>query len=113
MTLTLELPPELEARLKAEAARLGLPPAQYALHLLEAHLPGTADHSRREHQAPLPKAPTARELLSMSAEERKRVLEAQAEDAAPLYADDLARPASERELTAFTALDGEPFHDET
>ena len=39
-------------------------------------------------------------------------MKAAAEDAAPLYAADLALPADERELTAFTALDGEPFYDE-
>lgn len=36
MTLTIELPPELEARLKAEADRHGLPIAEYALTLLRA-----------------------------------------------------------------------------
>jgi hypothetical protein len=34
MTLLLELPPELETELAAEAARLGLPLKEYALRLL-------------------------------------------------------------------------------
>jgi hypothetical protein len=34
MNLVLELPPELETELAAEAARLGLPLAEYALRLL-------------------------------------------------------------------------------
>ncbi len=34
MTLTLELPQELERRLSTEASRLGLPLEQYALRLL-------------------------------------------------------------------------------
>ncbi len=34
MTLTLELPQELEQELSAEAARLGLPLAEYALRVL-------------------------------------------------------------------------------
>ena len=35
MNLVLELPPELEGELAAEAARLGLPLAEYILRLLE------------------------------------------------------------------------------
>jgi hypothetical protein len=38
MSLTLELTPVLERRLKAVAARLGLPLAEYALRTLEAAL---------------------------------------------------------------------------
>jgi hypothetical protein len=45
-------------------------------------------------------------LLSLPREERDRILRAQAEQAAPLYKADLALPPAERELTAFTALDG-------
>jgi hypothetical protein len=36
MSLVLDLPPELETELAAEAARLGLPLPQYALRLLAA-----------------------------------------------------------------------------
>lgn len=48
-------------------------------------------------------------LLSLPKAERDRIMEAQAIHAAPLYEADLALPVAERELTAFTALDGEPF----
>lgn len=34
MSLVIELPPELEAKLSEEAARHGLPLAEYAVHLL-------------------------------------------------------------------------------
>lgn len=50
-------------------------------------------------------------LLTLSRAERRRILAAAAEAAAPAYEADLARPVAERELTAFTALDGEPFLD--
>lgn len=43
-------------------------------------------------------------------EERSRILRAQAEMAAAAYEADLALPVEERELTAFTALDGEPVY---
>ena len=39
MTLTLNLTPELEQRLATEAARLRIPPEQYALEVLTEHLP--------------------------------------------------------------------------
>ncbi len=39
MTLTLPLPPQLEDRLAQEAGRLGVAPADYALRLLDEHLP--------------------------------------------------------------------------
>ena len=39
MTLTLDLPKELEAELTAEAARLGLPLTEYALRVLAAGRP--------------------------------------------------------------------------
>ena len=40
MTLTLNLPQELETRLATEAARLGLPVSEYALRLLSTCPPG-------------------------------------------------------------------------
>jgi hypothetical protein len=39
MTLTLDLPPELEARLNSEAARRGLSPAECALEVLDVAMP--------------------------------------------------------------------------
>jgi hypothetical protein len=99
MTLRLDLSPDLESRLNAEAARLGLPPDQYALSLLEDVLvaskgSGASLSDRREPEdpdgrKPILRAPTARELLAMSPEERSRVLSAQAHDAEPLYRADL------------------------
>ncbi len=51
-------------------------------------------------------------LLTLPRPERNRILAQAAEAAAPEYEADLALPVAERELTAFTALDGEPFLDE-
>ena len=48
-------------------------------------------------------------LLTLPRAERSRIMAAGAESAVPWYEADLAIPVSERELTAFTALDGEPF----
>ena len=38
MSLVLDLPPELESELAAEAARIGLPLTEYAVHLLAGGL---------------------------------------------------------------------------
>ena len=46
-------------------------------------------------------------------EERNRLLALQAEDAAQMYEADLARPLAERELTAFSSLEGEPVLEPT
>jgi hypothetical protein len=51
-------------------------------------------------------------LMTRPMAEREAALEASAIAAAELYAEDLALPVEERELTAFTALDGEPFLDD-
>ncbi|MGL6094906.1 MAG: hypothetical protein ACRC7O_03760 [Fimbriiglobus sp.] len=39
MPFAVSLPPDLEARLTAEAARAGVPPEKYAAALLTTHLP--------------------------------------------------------------------------
>ena len=39
MTLTIEIPPETEKRLKTEAARLGIPETEYAKQAIERSLP--------------------------------------------------------------------------
>jgi hypothetical protein len=44
MTLTLNLPPELEQRLSQEATRWGLPLDAYTLQLLDIHLPPKDQH---------------------------------------------------------------------
>lgn len=41
MTLTLQLPDKLETELAAEAARLGIPLADYALYLLQSRTAST------------------------------------------------------------------------
>jgi hypothetical protein len=46
MVLELTLPPELEARLRREAERQGLPPGTVALKVLDEHLP-SADRTAK------------------------------------------------------------------
>src|SRR5436305_994411 len=113
MTLTLDLPQELESRLLSEAKRVGLSIDHYVTRLLETEFAKPKETplaSEGNGGAPpsgarvLPKAPTARELLALPPEEIDRVLAAQAADAELLYNADLGRPVAERELTAFTAL---------
>jgi hypothetical protein len=41
MTLSIDIPAELEQRLKDEASRRGIEPAEYARLLLQDHLPRT------------------------------------------------------------------------
>lgn len=93
--MNLELTPELEIRLQQAATQQGMDAAAYALQALERALP--------------PRYLSARDLLKLPREERDRYLRQAAEQAAPLYNADLALPAEQRELTAFTVLDGEPF----
>lgn len=91
MSLYLELPPELEARLTADAASKGADPAEVVRTLVEKAYPPRL---------------TVAYLLTLPREEQNRLMSAAMEDAAPLYAADLALPPMERELTAFSALDG-------
>lgn len=93
--MSIALSPETERRLVERARTVGLDLDEFVRRLIEQSVP-TAQ-------------PTARELLAMKPEDRRAILAAAAERAAPLYNADLARPASERELTAFTILDGEDF----
>jgi hypothetical protein len=51
MTLTLNLNPDVEQRLINEAGRRGIPPDQYALEVLDQHLP--ASDRREQFQAML------------------------------------------------------------
>ena len=58
----------------------------------------------------LPALTRLRMLRLLSDEERYRVLQEASEAIAFSYREDLAKPSRERELTAFTALDGvDPF----
>ena len=59
-----------------------------------------------------PKNITVAYLLTLPREEQNRLMDAAMEDAAPLYAADLALPPHERELTPFEALnDYDPIYD--
>lgn len=98
MTLTLQLTPEQEHRLRARAARHGQDVAAYLLTV--------AEREADSEPEPRPLTADAGYLLTLPLEERRRIIAAQAEKAAPLYEADLALPPHERELTAFTALDG-------
>lgn len=53
-----------------------------------------------EPEADVPWRPSAHYLMTLSPEEREPFLEAAVADALPLYEADLARPESERTLTA-------------
>ena len=95
MTLMIELTPELEARLEAQAKEHGKRLSDYVQNTLEEMV--------------TPKEVDMKTFLSLPREEQNRRLAIAAESAAHLYEADLARPPLDRELTAFTALDGEPF----
>ncbi len=95
MELTIDLAPAMEQRLNCEAQQQGVEPADWVLNLLERELP--------------PKEYDLNAFFALPREEQSRILRKAAEEAAPDYAADLALPAAERELTAFTALDGEDF----
>lgn len=94
MNVTLDFAPNMEKRLRDKAAYEGRDADSFVRQIVEKTL---ADESDPAY------------LLSLPLEERRRIMERQAALAAPLYNADLALPVEERELTAFTALDGEPF----
>jgi hypothetical protein len=95
MTLIIDLAPEMEKRLSAEAARKGQQPTEFIVNLLERELK--------------PREFDLDSLLALPREEQERIMQAAFDKAAPLYNADLALPVAERELTAFTALDGDDF----
>ncbi len=97
MTLVLDLAPEVEQRLSAEAARRGQQPSEFVIHLL-----------KRELEA---KEFDLEATLALPRNEQERIMRKAFDDAAPEYNADLALPVAERELTAFTALDGDDFAD--
>ena len=102
MSLVLELAPDVESRLNVKAAENGVAYVDYVTRLIEEEV--------KQEEVKLPYL-SARELLKLSPEERGPYLRAAAADAAPLYHADLALPPAERELTAFTILDGEPIYE--
>jgi hypothetical protein len=82
MTIALTLPPEVEARLRSEADRRGVPADAVAVRLLDEHLP------------PADRRTAAVELLRRWADEADTLSEAEAgENAAVLRALDADRPA--------------------
>lgn len=97
MTITIDLCPEVEACLVRKARTAQQPVSDYLNNLIESLL--------------MPEEVDMDTFLALPREEQDRLMAAAAEDAAPFYAADLALPPAERELTAFTALDGEPFYD--
>ncbi len=98
----LELPPDIENGLREKAARNGQDVTDYLRQIagLPGELAGNADRPRESDPA---------YLLSLPRADLALIMEAQAALAAPLYEADLALPVAERELTAFTALDGDPI----
>ena len=93
MTFVIDLTPEIERRLSVEAARQGQQPSEFITRLLEREL--------------TPKEFDLDGLLALPRYEQEQIIQAAFEDAAALYNADLASPIAERELTAFTALDGD------
>jgi hypothetical protein len=92
MSLVIEVPEDIAELLRSRAAERGEDVNQFAVSTLRNSL------GKRSY--------TARELLAMPYEKQQEILRRQAERIAPLYEADLALPPSERELVAFTALDG-------
>ncbi len=102
----LELPPDVEMQLREKAAQRGQAVADYLRQIVEEKPisnPEMAGNVGRPREA------DPDYLLSLPLEERQRIMTAQFDAAAPFYAADLALPVAERELTAFTALDGDPI----
>jgi hypothetical protein len=98
MTITLDVPDAVAKRIQAR------PDADRQRFAVIALSVGAALTER-----PL----TPLEALALPADVRGRILQAQAEAMAPYYEADLALPPHERELTAFTALDGvDPIHED-
>lgn len=102
----LELPPDVEMQLREKAARNGQDVGDYLRQIL-----GQRPYSNPEMAGNVgrPREADPAYLLSLPKDERDRIVEAQAVLAAPLYEADLALPVADRELTAFTALDGDPI----
>jgi len=91
----LRLSPEVEAAVRAAASRHGLSVDDYLLTAIARDQPDQSS--------------SARKLLARPPADRRGALALAAADAAPLYGQDLQRPAGERDLTAFTVLDTEDF----
>ena len=104
MTLTIELTETEAAQLHASATARGTD-EMTVLHELIADLQTPAEHAHTRYLTP-------QELLRMSSQEQDRYIRSAAEDAAPLYAADVALLPQDREMTALTTLAGESYRDE-
>ena len=96
----LELPPDIENRLRENAARSGQDMNDYLRQTLGEH-GSNGERHEPSGDAGRPRESDPAYLLSLPKAERDRLLEAQAAQAAPFYEADLALPVAERELTAF------------
>ena len=104
----IELLPEIEHKLREKAALSGQDVNDYLNRILDDPAPRNGDHTlARGIERPREADPAY--LLSLPKAERDRIMTAQFDAAAPLYAADLALPMEQRELTAFTALDDAPI----
>ena len=97
MAVLIDLAPEIEHRLGVEAARRGQQPAEFITQLLRREL--------------APKEFDLDALLALPLQEQERIMEKAFDAAASDYNADITLPVAERELTAFTALDGDDFAD--
>jgi len=104
----IELPPDVEDRLREKAARSGQAVGDYLRLILDEQM-GRGDSRELAGNDDRPRESDPAYLLSLPKAERDLIMEAQATLAAPLYKADLALPVAERELTAFTALNGDPI----
>ena len=104
----IELPSDVEDKLREKAARHGQNVGDYLRLILAQPFDSNGDSPEMSGNDGRPRESDPAYLLSLPKDERDRIIEAQAALAAPLYEADLALPVAERELTAFTALDGDP-----
>jgi|GEM_PF-1056321 len=107
----LELPADIEDGLRETAARNGQDVTDYLRQILNGPVSNEERHEP-SGDAGRPRESDPAYLLSLPLEERRRIMATQFDEAAPLYAADLALPIEQRELTAFTALDGDPVLEE-
>ncbi len=103
----IELPPDVEDCLREKAAHSRQAVGDYLRLILDEPRKGDSREMANNDNRPRESDPAY--LLSLPKAERDRIMEAQFAEAAPLYAADLALPVEQRELTAFTALDGDPI----
>ena len=104
----IELLPEIEHKLREKAALSGQDVNDYLNRILDEPVTRDGGH-KLAGGIERPREADPAYLLSLPKAERDRIMTAQFDAAAPLYAADLALPVEQRELTAFTALDDDPI----